>query len=505
MTPRYVLYARTSSENQKKDETIATQLDAAREWSERSGRPLAARYLDDGVSSKIPFAERAGGAHLLADAREGRLTHLLIYNFRRLGRDQLDTLQTLRALTALGVTVQSICEPMPEGSEHDIGGLMAGVLTSFAQYDWIQLRRLLTAGKERWAGAGYWPGGPPPFGYWVAGERRKRLARADLELRVVRRIGEMYLSGAYSQHAIADILNAEAQPTPKGMREGGALHYRWTSSLISALLRDTLYAGHLRWRGKTIGFDPELAVFTADEWAQLRRVTLSKTVNAARNSKREYLLRGLIKCGVSGCGKSMCGWRGGGGARRGPEQGVIYYRCCSRYTKGQRCGAKDVNGTWVEAEVWAWCQRALSRPGEYLADLRETLLARAREVGDPTDEIKRLQAVRAEGRAARARALDMIVRGLMDERDAVPILDRLEREAEALEEEINRHEETRRRAREQDRILDEQRRLLAEMARDRNTEDPRRRRRIIESLLTRVIVYHERGAPAPVIHIERRM
>ncbi|MCA1615013.1 MAG: recombinase family protein [Acidobacteria bacterium] len=255
--PRYAFYARTSSDTQKKDETIETQLKAARDWSERTGIPMREHYLDDGVSSKTPFVEREHGARLISDARAGRLTHVLAYSFRRLGRDQLDTLQTVKTLSDLGVSVQSICEPVPDGGEADVAVLMIGVLTSFGQYDWVQLRRLLSAGKEKWAGEGYWPGGPPPFGYSLAGERRRRLARNEEEIRALRRVGDLYLTGDYSQHRLADLLNADRTPTPKAMRDGSD-GYRWTGSLLCALLSNPLYTGRVSWRGKVVAVEPEL-------------------------------------------------------------------------------------------------------------------------------------------------------------------------------------------------------------------------------------------------------
>jgi site-specific DNA recombinase len=499
---RYVFYGRTSSDNQRKDETIETQIEAARSWSERTGLRLTRHYLDDGISSSTPFAERDEGRRLLEDARSQRFTHALVYNFRRLGRDQLDTLQTIKALSEIGVRIQSICEPVPDGSEDDLGLLMIGVLTSFGQYDWIQLRRLLSAGKEKWAGEGYWPGGPTPFGYRLNVERRKRLVRDERELAVARRIVDMMLAGDRSTHAISALLNADGTPTPKAMRDGN-ISYRWTPGLISKMLSNPLYAGRIVWRGRMVAEAPELAIITEAEAARLREIIESNKAKSPRNSKREYWLRGMVECGV--CGKAMCGWTGGTWFGKGQERGIsrsvgtVYYRCCSRYSKAGRCAGIEVNGEKLEAAVWHWCVEAVAKPEEYLDELREYL--RLESTGD--DSTKRLEQLREAQdnvKASRARALNMLVRGMMTETDAVPMLETLETEAETVDAEIARLESAARRAASVETLVSERRKLIAQLRRTTKTEDLHRRRFILEQLARRVKVTHTtRGAVPDVL------
>lgn len=516
----YVLYGRTSSDTQAKDETISTQLDAARNWAEAKGVTLAARYLDDGVSSKTPFAEREAGRRLLADARAAKFSHLLIYNFRRLGRDQLDSLQTLRTLAEIGVTVQSICEPMPEGSEGDIGVLMAGVFTSFGQYDWIQLRRLLDAGKVRCAAEGRWLGGPAPFGYRLARAATGRgtiLERDERELAIVRRIFDLFLTGRYYSRTLAELLNAEGVPTPYGGREGRA-DYRWTSGRVSKVLANPVYAGRLAWRktaagltasgktrrvpsGRALAADaPHLAVVSEDEFARAERMRESNRTYNPRNGKRDYWLRGMVACGT--CGKALCGFCEGTRAERPNHTGKYYYRCNSVYSKAGRCGQLLVNADRLESLVWQECRAAIERPAAHLDLLRLAVEEQGAQAGDPEAERARLESLREEARAARARALDMIVRGRMAESDAVPILERLEAETETLEREIARNESLRQRARDSARFLDERRRLLAALAAERDTDDPRRRRLALEAIASKVVVRHNERRRPPHIHLE---
>jgi DNA invertase Pin-like site-specific DNA recombinase len=69
------IYARVSSEEQRENQTIQTQIDTAKRWVEFQrlvNKPLEIYnlYLDDGVSGTIPFAERPAGKRLLSEAME---------------------------------------------------------------------------------------------------------------------------------------------------------------------------------------------------------------------------------------------------------------------------------------------------------------------------------------------------------------------------------------------------------------------------------------------------
>jgi DNA invertase Pin-like site-specific DNA recombinase len=82
---RAAIYARVSTEEQKKNESIKTQLQALDHWvamQDLLGRPviIVERYLDDGVSGAlVPLAERPAGKRLLADAAQKRFASVLVY------------------------------------------------------------------------------------------------------------------------------------------------------------------------------------------------------------------------------------------------------------------------------------------------------------------------------------------------------------------------------------------------------------------------------------------
>ena len=71
------IYARVSSEEQRENQTIKTQIEAAKRWVEFQkmvNHPLdiADLYLDDGISGTIALAERPAGKRLLDEAVQGK-------------------------------------------------------------------------------------------------------------------------------------------------------------------------------------------------------------------------------------------------------------------------------------------------------------------------------------------------------------------------------------------------------------------------------------------------
>src|SRR5262245_25305948 len=160
---RVVLYARVSSEEQRERQTIQTQLDYARQQSEREGVPIVKIYKDEGVSGTIPFDERPDGKRLLVDARKKEFDVVWVYKVDRLGRADLVTHIARHHLETLGVGIRSLTEPFDTATPH--GRFMFGIFASFAQLERDNIRERSSAGMNRVAKTGKWLGGIVPYGY----------------------------------------------------------------------------------------------------------------------------------------------------------------------------------------------------------------------------------------------------------------------------------------------------------------------------------------------------
>jgi site-specific DNA recombinase len=79
------IYLRVSSDDQRDRETILTQREAAERFLAANPQyQVYDWYVDDGVSGTIPMARRPAGARMVADARAGRFSKIIVYRASRL-------------------------------------------------------------------------------------------------------------------------------------------------------------------------------------------------------------------------------------------------------------------------------------------------------------------------------------------------------------------------------------------------------------------------------------
>ena len=134
-----VLYARCSTANQNMD----------RQLIEKGKFDIV---IEEYVSGRIPFAQREGGARVLELIEKARkdksfTMELHVHSLERLGRNLKDLTQVIGLCSDSGVGV--VCESQgirtinPDGSANVTGVLLAGILSSLAQWeaDTIAIRR----------------------------------------------------------------------------------------------------------------------------------------------------------------------------------------------------------------------------------------------------------------------------------------------------------------------------------------------------------------------------
>src|SRR5262245_51142408 len=89
------MYARYSSEQQR-EASIDDQFRNCEQYAARQGWSVTARYEDTAISGST--AARPGYQQMLTDAQAHRFEVLLIDDFSRLSRDQVETEQARRRL-----------------------------------------------------------------------------------------------------------------------------------------------------------------------------------------------------------------------------------------------------------------------------------------------------------------------------------------------------------------------------------------------------------------------
>lgn len=180
-------------------------------------------------------------------------------------------------------------------------------------------------------------------------------------------------------------------------------------------------------RNRKIIIRPVPAIVTEEIWQAAQAVLQANRIEASRNMRQPYLLRGLIKCGV--CGLTFSGMR----IKRQQDH---YYRCNGRQqarglygVDGKKCPARTLNGDYVERLVWADIESFLRNPGEILERLRERLSMQDGERLRRQKELDGLLARLQQKNVERGRVLTLFRRGRIDDAMLDQQLDQVDAEA----------------------------------------------------------------------------
>jgi DNA invertase Pin-like site-specific DNA recombinase len=180
---RAVTYVRVSTEEQVDGTSLAFQQESCWRVVDQQGWDFAGAFGDEGVSGAL--ASRPGLDQLIDACRRGDVDVVVVARLDRVGRSLRHLSATLGELDDLGVQLVSVHGAFD--SQGSAGRLQRNILSSFAQYEREQMLERLTSGLHAKARAGWWPGGPPPFGYRLVGDgHHHRLAIDEREADAIR-------------------------------------------------------------------------------------------------------------------------------------------------------------------------------------------------------------------------------------------------------------------------------------------------------------------------------
>ena len=404
------IYARVSSERQREEGTIASQLAGLRELA--AGRGLIVDeelvFCDEGFSGATltrPALER-----LRDRAAEGAFEVLLCHCPDRLARRYAYQVLLLEELGRAGVEIVFTREPERSGSPED--ELLRQFQGMIAEYERAQIRERTRRGKLHRARGGsqaVMSGAPYGYRYVRKTEHAEGYWEIDeVEAEVVREVFRRYTEEQMSIAEIARWLSGRGIPT----RTGKAV---WDRSTVWGMLRNPAYRGQAafgktkmserhgkptrptRGRGERHGRRPARHDQPAEAWtlipvpalvtgeqfelAQERLVENARF--AKRNTRRPGPLQGLVVC-------RECGYACYRTSTRTTKRKIVYYRCIGqdnwRHVGGRVCQSRPIRADELEPLVWGEVRRLLEGPALVRAEID-----------------RRLQAARTEHPAARRR------------------------------------------------------------------------------------------------------
>lgn len=421
---KVAVYCRVSTEDQADARTIENQVDFAHRFCQLHGLDIHDFYLDDGVSGSVPVEQRPSGSRLLADAQKGIFCAVYVYRLDRLARTTLDILKTHQRLSESEVALKSMTENFDTSTPS--GKFFMTTLGGIAEIERETIAERMRVGRDRALREGRWPGGPPPYGYSL---ENKRLVINKKEADMVRMIFSLYSGGRMSTAAIAHYINALGVSSPAGSgKKGSGTSGSWHASRVWSILSNPVYRGTFLYgrRGgqKVVGIEcPPLV--TAEEWEAAGKARRRNSQCAGRNCRREYILKGLVECGLCG-GK----FYGDGSGREGR---LCYYRCSNSTSLkgGGKCQAKSVRAEIIEAMIWEDVCSFVLMDGPAFKRIEEALPA-ARGKLSPEEQPARLEKIIQAKETERKRIIGLYRRGIISSGDVRAQLDIIDREVKAV-------------------------------------------------------------------------
>ena len=438
------LYARVSSEQQAKEHTIASQLDALKRRIAENGLECDSElcFVDDGYSGSSlvrPALDR-----LRDQAAAGAIDRLYVLSPDRLSRKYAYQVLIVEELVRCGVEVVFLNNPLGDGPEEN---LLLQVQGMIAEYERAKIMERSRRGKQHAARRGsvsVFSGAPYGYRYISKqeGDGEARFQVVASEARVIRKIFGWVSQERCSLGEVQRRLRQEGILSPKGKAD-------WCRTTIWSTLTNPAYKGIATYgrtrnqpfqrqrlrpqRGKPE--HPRHAVSRENAPDQDRILVqvpglvseqLFAAVQAQLHENRmwkiapfrsdRYLLQGLVVC--KRCGYACCG----NGVQRTPagtKKPYAYYRClgADKFRSGgeRLCWNKAVRTDFLDAAVWEDVRSLLSEPERIRAEYD-----RRQQRRRPDREANQLSKLITQVRKSISRLIDAYSDGLLEKSEFEP-------------------------------------------------------------------------------------
>ena len=420
------LYARVSSDRQKENHTISSQLAALIEYADNHGYlvPPEWRFQDEGYSGATLL--RPGLEALRDLAAAGQIQAALVYSPDRLSRKYAYQVLLVEELSRCGVELVFLKAPSGTTPEDQLLVQFQGMI---AEYERAQIAERSRRGKRHRAQQGsinVLSGAPYGYRYVKKSDTTAAYYQVvESEAAIVRLVYEAYTQQGLSINAIARMLNERQIPTRTETT-------RWERSTVWGLLRNPAYEGracygktelrprqritrplrqrnglasrnsasHERPRQDWIEI-PVPALISHETFALAQEQLEQNKRYSPRRTVEPSLLQGMLVCERCGYGLYRTSTRTS--ARR-----LYYYRCIGsdayRHLKGVVCENPPVRQDQLDAIVWTEVVRLLEDPNIVQDELNRRL-----EAARNADPLKQRQECLRRDHARLAKGMDRLL------------------------------------------------------------------------------------------------
>src|SRR5579864_1361985 len=426
MTRPAAIYARVSSDRQKENHTISSQLAALVEYAGSHGYlvPPEWRFQDEGYRGATLL--RPGLEALRDLVAAGHIEAALVYSPDRLSRKYAYQVLLAEELSRCGVELVFLKAPSGATPEDQLLVQFQGMI---AEYERAQIAERSRRGKRHRAQQGsinVLSGAP--YGYRYVKKSETSAAYYEVtesEAAVVRLIFEAYARQGLSIGAIARLLNQRGVPTRSG-------HSQWKRSTFWRMLHNPAYQGRacygktelrprqrisrrLRQRQGLMSRNSAFRERPRQDWIEipvpalvseaafvLAQEQLEKNKRfSPRRTIEPSLLQGMLVC--ERCGYALCRT-----STQTSQRKIYYYRCLGRnsyrHLKGAVCDNPPVRQDRLDAVVWQEMLRLLEDP-----DLLQAELDRRREAARTVDPLRHREDTLRQDHTRLAKSMDRLL------------------------------------------------------------------------------------------------
>ena len=409
------IYARVSSEQQREENTVASQTASLIEFARSHDLevPDAWVFEDEGYSGAT--LERPGLEKVRDLAAEGQIQAVLVYAPDRLSRKYAYQILLIEEFARHGVETLFVKAPQGDSAEDQLLVQFQGMI---AEYERAQILERSRRGKRHRAHGGevsVMSGAP--YGYRYIRKTDEAPAAyiiEENEARVVKRVYEMYTVEGLSIGEITRQLNRDGVPTRKR-------NARWERSTVWAMLRNPAYRGvacfgktcisartrvmrpqrrrgvstpsltasHERPRQEWIEI-PVPALVSEESFARAQELLQENKTRSRRRTIEPSVVQGLVSC-------AKCGYAFSRTSTYTTARKIHYYKCIGsdswRKLGGPVCDNRRlVRQDLLDQIVWSEVIRLLEDPTLIQQELDRRLAAM--RSSDPTR--KRVQCLERE-------------------------------------------------------------------------------------------------------------
>lgn len=201
------LYARVSTDEQAKGDSLALQITRLTDIAHAAGYERAVAYVDAGVSGSIPLSQREQGALMLADAEAGDC--VFVIKLDRFGRNLADIATTADALAARGIGLSA--SDVPGDIARDTGSrMMFGIMATMADAERRRIRERIKDAKAAHTAMGNrFVSGSTPFGYAKVEDQHGKGKHGIAPIAHIHALARKLRAQGYSANAAAGAMRAE--------------------------------------------------------------------------------------------------------------------------------------------------------------------------------------------------------------------------------------------------------------------------------------------------------